>query len=513
LELLIDHHRQASQAVNRDLSLNFEFMRRTVAVGILLWVWAILPASATDSRILHAINRLSFGPRPGDVERVQSIGVQQYIQEQLYPERLSLPTSLTTKLDRLASLRLNTTQLAAAYGQTAKASPTDRQHQRRQSKSILDEAVQARLLRSLESPRQLEEVMVDFWYNHFNVAASKGINRVWVGNYEQQAIRPHTLGKFRDLLSATAKHPAMLNYLDNWQNTAPNSPGARGQFRGLNENYARELMELHTLGAQGGYTQKDVTSLAKILTGWGYRRLNQKKGGEPFTFFFDPQRHDFSTKNFLGKTIASSGEQEVQQALELLAKNPATAKFVSYKLAQYFVNDKPSNSLVDRMQKRWLQTDGDIRSVLTTLFNSPEFWATSAYQAKFKTPYQYVVSAVRVTGWDVQNIKPIVNQLQQLGMPLYNCATPDGYKNTRSAWLNENAMIQRLNFATSLGNGRSLLNIEENIQPMTLDSLDTDRLNLTISPFISLATQKKIASSNPRLRASLLLGSPDFMYH
>ncbi len=508
-----DRHRQATHAASRSPLLNFLTMRRTVAVAILLWVWAVLPASATNSKILHAINRLSFGPRPGDVERVQSIGVQQYIQEQLHPERLPLPASLTGKLDRLTSLRLNTTQLAAAYGQTLNISPATRQEKRRQSKSILEEAIQARLWRSIESPHQLEEVMVDFWYNHFNVAASKGINRVWVGNYELQAIRPHVFGKFRDLLGATAQHPAMLDYLDNWQNTAPNSPGARGQFKGLNENYARELMELHTLGVKGGYTQKDVTTLAKILTGWGYRRLNQKKGGEPFTFFFDPQRHDFSNKNFLGKTITSSGEAEVNQALDILAKSPATAKFVSYQLAQYFVNDYPAKSLVDRMQKRWLQSDGDIRSVLATMFSSQEFWAPQAFQSKFKTPYQYVVSTVRASGLDIQNTQPLANQLQQLGMPLYNCATPDGYKNTRSAWLNENAMIQRLNFATSLGNGRLLLNVDENAQPIVVAPLDADRLNLTVGPFISASTQQKIASSNLYLRASLLLGSPDFMNH
>jgi uncharacterized protein (DUF1800 family) len=488
-------------------------MRRTVVITILLWVWAVLPASATDSKILHAINRLSFGPRPGDVERLQSLGVKQYIQEQLHPELLPLPTSLKNKLDSLSSLRLNTTQLAAEYGQTSKLAPTARQAKRRQSKSILEEAVQARLWRSIESPRQLEEVMVDFWYNHFNVAANKGISRVWVGNYEQQALRPHVFGKFRNLLGATAQHPAMLHYLDNWQNTAPKSPGAKGQLQGLNENYARELMELHTLGVKGGYTQKDVTSLTKILTGWGYRRANQKKGGEPFTFFFDPQRHDFSDKNFLGKTITGSGESEVNQALDLLAKSPATAKFISYELAQYFVHDNPDQSLVDRLQKKWLQTDGDIRSVLTTLFDSPEFWAPQAYHTKFKTPYQYIISTVRSTGLDVQNTQPLAKQLQQLGMPLYNCATPDGYKNTRSAWLNENAMIQRLNFATSLGNGRLLLNVDENAQPIVVAPLDANRLNLTLGAFISADTQKKIASSNAHLQASLLLGSPDFMYH
>jgi uncharacterized protein (DUF1800 family) len=488
-------------------------MRRTVAISILLWVWAVLPASAADPKILHAINRLSFGARPGDLERVQSIGVNQYIQEQLNPARISLPTSLTTKLSRLSSLNLSPAQLAAEYGQIPKIPKTEQQQKRQQSKRILEEALQARLLRSIESPRQLEEVMVDFWYNHFNVAANKGINRVWVGNYEQQAIRPHVFGKFRDLLGATAQHPAMLHYLDNVQNTAPNSPGAKGQRRGLNENYARELMELHTLGVQGGYTQKDVATLTKILTGWGYRGANQPKGNGPFTFFFDAQRHDFSDKVFLGKSITGSGEAEVNQALDILAKHRSTARFVSYKLAQYFVTDNPPKSLIDRLQKRWLQTDGDIRLVLTTLFNSPEFWSPTAYRTKFKTPYRYIVSSARASGLDIQNTKPLTNNLQQLGMPLYNCTTPDGYKNTRSAWLNENAMIQRLNFATSLGNGRLPLNFNGNTQPVVVAPLDAQRLNLTVGAFISAETRQKIASSNPRLQASLLLGSPDFMYH
>ncbi len=494
------------------LQLN-NVMRRTVAISILLWVWAVLPANAADPKILHAINRLSFGARPGDLERVQSIGINQYIQEQLQPSRLPLPSSLTNKLNRLSSLSLSPAQLAAEYGQIPRISKAEQQQKRQQSKRILAEATQARLLRSIDSPRQLEEVMVDFWYNHFNVAANKGINRVWVGNYEQQAIRPHVFGKFRDLLGATAQHPAMLNYLDNVQNTAPKSPGARGQRQGLNENYARELMELHTLGVKGGYTQKDVVALTKILTGWGYRGANQLKGDGPFTFFFDPQRHDFSEKIFLDKKITGSGAAEVNQALDILARHQSTARFVSYKLAQYFVNDTPPQSLIDRLQKRWLQTDGDIRSVLTTLFNSPEFWSPTAYRTKFKTPYQYVVSSVRATGLDIQNTRPLANNLQQLGMPLYNCTTPDGYKNVRSAWLNENAMIQRLNFVTSLGNGRLLLSLDQNAQPTLATPPRIPDLNRTLGAFISADTQKKIASSSPRLQAALLLGSPDFMYH
>ncbi len=317
----------------------------------------------------------------------------------------------------------------------------------------MEQAVQARLWRAVESPRQLQEVMVDFWYNHFNVFAAKGLDHLWVGAYEEQAIRPYALGRFRDLLGATAHHPAMLFYLDNWQNTAPNSPGVRGKQQGLNENYARELMELHTLGVDGGYTQEDVIALARILTGWGLGRPRGRdinKGG----FFFDPKRHDFSDKVFLGQTIHGSGVAEGEEALDILARNPATARHISFELAQYFVADEPPSALVERLRKRFLDTDGDIRAVLDTLFHSPEFWDQKYYGNKFKTPYQYVVSAVRATDMKVVNVRPLYGMLMQLGMPLYGCLTPDGYKNTRDAWLNPDAMTRRIGFATALASGR-----------------------------------------------------------
>ncbi len=477
---------------------------KSAALAILLWLGTALGAAAqsTDPKILHLINRLSFGPRPRDVERVQSIGVERYLQEQLNPNG-SLPETLNQKLSQLKFQSMNPTQLAIEYGAVLPAS--ERQQKRKDSNQILAEAKQVKLLRAIDSPHQLEEVMTDFWFNHFNVASSKGIAKVWVGNYENTAIRPYVFGKFQDLLMAISKHPAMLHYLDNQSNSAANNPKAK---KGLNENYARELMELHTLGVKGGYSQQDVTNLARILTGWGYQSYNAKQNNidTAFTFQFNPKRHDFGTKVFLGKTITGSGEAEVIEAMSMLAKSPATAKHISYQLAQYFVKDDPPASLVNKMQKRWLETDGDIRSVLNTLFHSSEFW--SASKAKFKTPLQYVVSTVRVTSLEVKNPEPLARQLQQMGMPLYNCATPDGYSNTSSTWLSSNALTQRLDYASTLSSGRLKLGASQQ-KPVPIDA---NLLSATISPFLTPATRDKIAKNQPNLQATLMLGSPDFMY-
>ncbi len=480
-------------------------MTRIIAATLLLWVSAVLPASATDAKILHAISRLSFGPTPGEIERVESIGVEKYIQEQLNPAIIFPSDSLNNKLAALSTVTMSTTELGRIYGAVRKAPAVEPTNMVMviDIKKIAEERNQAKLLRAIESPRQLEEVMTDFWYNHFNVSNNKGISRVWVGNYEQTAIRPHAFGKFRDLLGATSRHPAMLHYLDNWQNTTPN-PNPKAKNRGgINENYARELMELHTLGVKGGYTQKDVTSLAQIFTGWGYLPANTKKG-TPFTFYFEPNRHDSNPKTLLGKPITGNGEQEIEQALDMLATNPATAKFVSYKIAQRFVSDNPPAALVDRMKTRWLQTDGDIKAVMTTMLNSKEFWAPTAQRSKFKTPLEYVVSAARATGSNIEETKYLNGQLTSLGMPLYGCPTPDGYKNTREAWLNENSTIQRINFASHIASGRGLSS-----KPQPIDSTKLDR---AVRPYLSANTKTTIAASKVGLHLALMLGSPDFMY-
>ncbi|MGD0074377.1 MAG: DUF1800 domain-containing protein [Candidatus Binataceae bacterium] len=519
-----------------------------------------------ECRTSHVLNRLAYGPRPGDVQHVNAIGVEHYIQEQLSPDSIAIPERLTNRLAALDTTRMTPVQLFVKYGRPemgaggpdgAKPDQAQRKEARQRAHVIVQQAVAARLMRAIESPRQLQEVMVDFWFNHFNVFAAKGLDHLWVGAYEAQAIRPHVFGRFRDLLEATARHPAMLFYLDNWQNTAPDSPGARGKFEGLNENYARELMELHTLGVNGGYTQNDVIALARILTGWGLaprrpRAAVAKPGGffglrrgfgffrprqparevargDANGFYFDPKRHDFTDKIFLGYHIKGSGSGEVESALDILARSPATARHISYQLAQFFVADDPPESLVRRMADRFTTSDGNIRAVLNSMFQSREFWDRRYVGAKFKTPQQYVISSVRASGIDVANFRLIAGTLSRLGMPFYGCLTPDGYKNTQDAWLNPDAMMIRLSLATGLASGRMPLNRapidpmggDERVTPVAAVSangpggaprpLDPFALMLTLGNGFSPRTIAAIESAPPELRAALILGSPEFM--
>jgi uncharacterized protein (DUF1800 family) len=491
-------------------------------LGVFLWVGLInpaYPAASTDPKILHLLNRLSFGPRPGDVAKVQKMGAENYIQEQLSPASIKESPSLIAKIASFETLQKSPVELLREYNfrrpRNQKPTPEEIKAARERSRLILQEALKARLLRATESSQQLQEVMVDFWYNHFNVFANKGLDRILVGSYEEQAIRPYVLGNFRQLLGATAHHPAMLFYLDNWQNTAPNSSGSRGRFKGLNENYARELMELHTLGVDGGYTQQDVIALARILTGWGMPRPNTPTSDNS-GFYFDSNRHDFGEKVFLGQTIKGSGVDEGEKALDILVRSPATAHHISYKLAEYFVADQPPKALVDRLAKRFQATDGDIKAVLTDLFASPEFNDPKYYNAKFKTPYQYVISSLRATGTEVNNFNPITGLLIQMGMPLYGCQTPNGYSNTQETWLNPDAMTRRLSFATAIASGR--LNLQQMPNEKSSNNrnlatpLNATALATTLGDRFSEQTQKAIASSPIPLRAALILGSPEFMH-
>ena len=340
-----------------------------------------------------------------------------------------------------------------------------------QPQAVLGELAEAKLLRAIYSNRQLGEVMTDFWFNHFNVFIGKGPDRYMVNAYERDVIRPHALGKFKDILAATAKSPAMLFYLDNWQSVGPNSElalygpqrfsGRRGRFprprpqqaknrpSGLNENYAREIMELHTLGVDGGYTQKDVTELAKVLTGWTIEK--PQLGGE---FKFNERAHEPGPKYVLGRKIGEHGEKEGEEMLDVLAHHPSTAKFISRKLAMRFVSDNPPQAMVDRMADTFLKKDGDIREVLRTMFHSPEFWAADAYRAKMKTPFEFVASAARASGADIQNALPLVGTLNRMGMPLYAMQPPTGYSMKAEAWVNSSALLNRMNFALQLASGR-----------------------------------------------------------
>jgi uncharacterized protein (DUF1800 family) len=399
-------------------------MKPLVLVGLLLF--------ANDDRAAsHVLNRIAFGARPGDVERVGAMGIERYIDQQLHPERI---------LEG---------RIGDGYVSVPDPSPIDLAKQK--------------VLRAVYSERQLQEVLTDFWFNHFNVDARKGADRLMVADYERDAIRPHVLGKFRDLLEATAKSPAMLFYLDNWLSADPqrrcsvrhqpdtSQARARPQRkRGLNENYARELMELHTLGVDGGYTQTDVTEVARCFTGW---TIDRPRENGPFRFA--PRQHDDGRKVVLGHVIkAGGGESDGEQVLDILASHPSTARFIATKLARRFVGDTPPAPLVDRAAKRFRDTGGDLREVTRTILTSPEFLSPDAYGAKMKTPFEFVVSALRATGADVTDALPIARALQQLGMPLYQCQPPTGYKDTADAWLNTGALVERMNFAVRLATSR-----------------------------------------------------------
>jgi uncharacterized protein (DUF1800 family) len=318
------------------------------------------------------------------------------------------------------------------------------------------EVLQTRLLRDVYSDRQLEAVMTDFWLNHFNVYVKKNQTEPYLlPAYERDVIRPNALGKFEDLLVATAKSPAMLVYLDNAQSVGPDSRavqrggGGKGASKGLNENYGRELMELHTLGVGGGYTQADVTQVAKVFTGWSVDPRNGKS-----EFLFTPNRHEPGAKTVLGQTIQENGENEGLQVLHMLATSPATAKFISTKLAVRFVSDDPPPALVDRMADAFLTSGGDIKVVLRTMFHSPEFWAPAAERAKVKTPLEFVVSAVRASDAEVKNPQALVQALDRLGMPLYGMQTPNGYSWKQDEWVSTGALVTRMNFALLLSADR-----------------------------------------------------------
>ena len=686
--------------------------RRALALlGPLFLTFAVLPAAKdktkpaqmpADKQIIHALNRFTFGVRPGDVERVRTMGLDKWFDEQLHPDKIN-DNALEARLAPLRTIRMSSRQMVENFppGQVLKAvengrrsmphDPAERaiyesrmaaienrqqkkqnavaddedmkpaaksdasaslkqdvndgqmtepqrsQQQKNEEEAmyadlgagkakkqaagepmqtanddsllqlsaeerynkilkmnqdelldlarnyrgprlfkltdgmkpeqqetvtaivnpnlvVVGEVSQAKLLRAIYSERQLDEVMTDFWYNHFNVFVGKGLDRYMVASYERDVIRPHALGKFKDLLVATAKSPAMLFYLDNWQSVGPHSelalygPGGRPRMRGrryarfprerpnqkklptgLNENYAREIMELHTLGVDGGYTQKDVTELAKVLTGWGIEKPQQ--GGE---FRFREIAHEPGAKYVLGHKIDDHGEAEGMDALNILAHHPSTAKFISRKLAMRFVSDNPPQSLVDRMADTFLKKDGDIREVLRTMFKSPEFWAADTYRAKVKTPLEFVASAARVSGVDVQNALALVQFLNRMGMPLYGMQPPTGYSMKADAWVNSSALLNRMNFALALCSGRlpgmsvdqkTLLHGAEPADgPQTLALLEKDILAGDVSAQTHAVMLKQLSDPQVTQRrfddpkrppnvgaiAGLIIGSPEF---
>ncbi len=610
-----------------------------------------------DQRALHALNRLTFGPRPGDLEQIRQMGVDKWIEQQLHPDSIPENPVLLAKLEPLDTLQMGTTAMLQKYPsqqmlkqmidgkmplpqdkQTRAAVQTAiaRYEKKRQADAVSAAAAGAptgpvvaevsignvqsamvqppappptveqlapggrvtpalinslpldpdqkqaflngtqesrvalleglpddqlvdvlealpmqirtrlanagtpalrrrveilntpqqivnrdlsegKLLRAIYSNRQLNEVLADFWFNHFNVYLDKGADRYMVTSYERDVIRPHVLGKFKDLLLATAQSPAMLFYLDNWESAGgdgpirPNAPAA-GKKQGLNENYGRELMELHTLGVDGGYTQQDVTEVARCFTGWTIRQPQQGGG-----FFFNPRMHDRGEKHVLGVTIPSGGGiDDGLKVLDILAKNPATARFISKSLAIRFVSDNPPDALIDKMAATFANTDGDLREVMRTMLGADEFWAADNFRAKLKSPLEMVVSAVRAVNGDVDTAVQMVGLMNTLGQPLYRKQEPTGYTNRGGDWLNSASLLARMNFANTLAQGK-VGGVKVDVSQFAGDTTQIERniLLTDASPASQAAIQAGLeqqAQKTPPgpMVAGLTLGSPDF---
>jgi uncharacterized protein (DUF1800 family) len=448
-----------------------------------------------DEQVKQALNRLGFGARPGDAERVRAMGVDRWIELQLSPQKIDdrateqfvahFPVLTKGPSELLAEypqpqqlIREKRREMArkgeiiaprdSAEGKLAGLDLTSADSMRikeagRQSRQLLTALQTSKVARAVMSDRQLEEVMVDFWENHFTVFAGKGPERYFLGQYERESIRPHALGKFRDLLGAVAKSPAMLYYLDNWESTVEadrpalatrthgrgRAPAAK-RPRGLNENYGRELLELHTLGADGGYTQADVVSAARAFTGW-----TVEKPRESGAFVFRPALHDAGEKRFLGHTLkANRGLEDGEQVLDILATHPATAHFIATKLVRRFVSDSVPPALVERVAATFTRTDGDIRECLRTIFTSPEFFSRAAYKAKVKSPFELVVSALRAVGAQPDSTPRTAQLIAGLGEPLYGHLAPNGYPERGDAWINTGAILARINFGLLVASGR-----------------------------------------------------------
>jgi uncharacterized protein (DUF1800 family) len=488
---------------------------------------------------LHLANRLGFGPAPGDLERIQKLGFEGFLNEQLDPRVNDLPTKLQARLKSLPDFGKNTFDLYRDNywkmlddDRMFKGDKGMRGLMKMAMKQVVPQWRLARMARAIASPHRLHEALVDFWFNHFNVYEHKGLDKLWVGAYEEEAIRPRTLGKFSDLLLATAKHPAMLIYLDNAKNTAAlTGPRAgKGDKGGINENYAREVMELHTLGVDGGYSQADVTALAHVLTGWtvgvdghGADYAGRGRQGVRGGFRFVPRWHDRTPQTVLGRRFATGDQSDGEQVLLMLAHHPSTARHVSLKLAQYFVADQPDPTLVNEMAAVFKNTDGDIKQVIRAMFTSKDFRAPANVGKKFKTPYQYVVSVARLVNLDPKYAAPLAEQLKTMGQPIYGCATPDGYACTEGAWLDPDAMMRRLSFAVKFGRGAFTQPYLAHAgygtmgKPVRLDPADSgaplnpDEMMQILGSELSGKTRNAVQQAARTDRAGLILGSPDFM--
>ncbi len=500
-----------------------------------------------DQRVAHVLSRLTFGARPGDFEKVKAMGVDAFITQQLDPDSID-NTAVIAKLRRLPTLNMATPVIIEQYTppkpavspspapakpeemkapdaktaanslnqtpqlstnptlpampnamsarledalkvpvvQTAaqnappKPTPTPKNPQ-----MVVTDLQRSKLLRAVYSDRQLYELMVDFWENHFSIFANKDDDRYLLTSFDRETIRPFALGRFRDLLGATAHSPAMLFYLDNWRSSVPRPYPAKdgkpaGVDGGLNENYAREIMELHTLGVDGGYTQKDVQEVARCFSGWTIEKPNAEG-----LFLYRPGLHDDGEKVVLGhKILAGGGIADGERVLDILATHPSTARFIATKLARRFISDDPPPSVIDRAAAIFLKTDGSIRETLRAIITSPEFFSTAAYRAKVRSPFEYVAAAMRATSAETDGDRPVLDFIGRMGQPLFGRITPDGYSDRAEQWLSSGAMIARLNFAAALTTNRlkgTTVKFEQ-----LLDGVDQNNRATVASKMISL---------------------------
>jgi uncharacterized protein (DUF1800 family) len=461
-----------------------------------------------EQKVVHFLNRTSFGPTREEVQKVNRLGIRDYLEEQLHPERIS-DAFVEEKLAGLKTMRLSSRELIELYPlprQQPAGQEMMGQQQMQGPRTVILELQQARLLRSVYSQRQLYEIMVDFWSNHFNVFSAKGADRWLSTSYDRDTIRPHALGRFKDLLLATAQSPAMLFYLDNWLSASPNAVVAKfapnNPRRGLNENYARELMELHTLGVEGGYTQKDVQEVARCFTGWTIRQPRSEG-----TFHFEPRIHDSGEKIVLGaRILPGGGMEDGLRVIDLLSRHPSTAHFISLKLARRFIADEPPPSLVNQAAEAFSNSSGDIPTVLRTLIGSPEFFSPETYQAKVKKPLEFVASALRATEAEVQLSHQLLRYLGRMGEPLFLAQPPTGYPDVGASWTSPDMLLTRMNFATDLVANRIPGS------RVKLEALgDKDSFARLIAPdALSTATGLALAETEGSQAIALLMVAPEF---
>src|SRR6266550_4492607 len=508
-----------------------------IATACVLTVQAPSASLTARDSAFHALNRLAYGARPGEADSVARIGVMRWIERQLDGDHLPDPR-LAAREREFKILDYDRADLAGRYrdavrerqrmqremgdsfplsnrrgGQGVRSAPM------REFRELGGELQQLAIVRAALSERQLREVMVDFWTNHFNVFVGKGADRFLLPSHIEETIRPRALGRFEDLLIATARSPAMLFYLDNAQSVAPGSSppgplsalrrGGTGVRRGINENYARELMELHTLGVDGGYTQQDVINVARMFTGWSIERPDRGAG-----FVFHDWAHDQGDKVVLGQKFKSDGEDEGIRLLKFLANQHATMHHVSAKLCARFVADEPPDGCVDAAVAAWQETHGDIRAVLRAIFTSPDFWTPQVVRAKVKTPFEFVVSAVRAAGVEPDDTPRLAQMVARLGEPLYQQPAPTGYAETEAHWVNSGALLARMNAAIGIAKDCSSIPANED-HARLVDMIDQQLLAGTMSAHTKSVILEQLTDVTDPVQAralavGLALGGPDF---